>query len=87
MGCNRDKAKRSTQRAIRQLKKSKYLETDDTETVDYNNGIDITDVNDDLSSDAETIIYEEPIIKRGNPKRNGDPMQRFDIKKIYEKCG
>ena len=85
MGRNRDKVKRSTQRAIRQLKKSKYLETDDTETVDYNHDIDITDINNDLSSNVETIIYEEPIIKRRNPKRNGDPMQRY--KKIYEKCG
>ena len=85
MGQNRGKVKRSTQRAIRQLKKSKYLKTDDTETVDYNNDINITDVNDDLSSDAETIFHEKPIIKRGNQKRNGNPMQRY--KKIYEECG
>ena len=39
---NRDKVKRSAQRAIRQMKKSKYLEADDTETVYYNNDIDIT---------------------------------------------
>ena len=32
MGRNRDKAKT----AIRQLKKSKYLETDNTEMVEYN---------------------------------------------------
>ena len=52
MGRNRDKAKRSAQGAIQQLKKSKHLETSDTETVDYNNDIDITDFKD------ETIIYE-----------------------------
>ena len=39
---NRDKVKRSAQRAIRQMKKSKYLEADDTETVYYNNDIDTT---------------------------------------------
>ena len=58
MGRNRDKVKRSAQGAIQQLKKSKHLETSDTETVDYNNDIDITDFKDDLSSDTETIIYE-----------------------------
>ena len=58
MGRNRDKVKRSAQGAIQQLKKSKHLETSDTETVDYNNDIDITDFKDDLSSDIETIIYE-----------------------------
>ena len=41
MGRNRDKVKRLAQRAIRQLKKSKYLENNDTETIDYNNDIDI----------------------------------------------
>ena len=78
MGCNKDKVKRSAQRAIQQLKKSKYFETDDTETVDYNNDIVIADVIDDLSSDAETIIYEEPMIKLRKPERKGDPMQCFD---------
>ena len=87
MGRNRDKVKRSTQRAIQQLKKSKYLETDDTETVDYNNDIDITDVNNDLSSDAETMIYEEPIIKRRNPQRKGNPMQCFDTKRFMKNVG
>ena len=87
MGRNRDKVKRLTQRAIRQLKKSKYLETDDTETVDYNNDIDITNANDDLSSDAETIIYEEPAIKRRNPKRKGDSMRCFDTKKFMKNVG
>ena len=62
MGRNRGKVKRSAQTAIRQLQKSKYLETDDNN--DYNNDIDKTDVYDDLSSDAETIIYEEQFIKR-----------------------
>ena len=84
IGRNRDKIKRSAQRAILQLKKSKYLETDDTETVDCNNDIDIIDVNDDLSSDAETIVYEEPIIKRRNPKRKGNSMQRFDAKNLWK---
>ena len=87
MGRNRDKVKRSAQKAIHQLKKSKYLETDNIETVDYNNDIDITDVNDDLSSDAEAIIYEEPIVKRRNPKRKGDPMQRFDTKRFMKNVG
>ena len=64
MGQNRQKVKRSVQRAIWQLKKSKYLETYNTETGDYNNDIDITHVNDDPSCDAETIIYEEAIVKR-----------------------
>ena len=41
MGRNTDKAKRSAQRAIRQLKKSRYLETDNTEMVDYNIDIKI----------------------------------------------
>ena len=49
----------------------------------YNNDIDKTDVYDDLSSDAETIIYEEQFIKRRNPNRKGDPMHRFDTKKNY----
>ena len=87
MGRNRDKVKRSAQRAIQQLKKSKYLETDDTETVDYNNDIDITDVSNDLSSDAETMIYEEPIIKRRNPQRKGNPMQCFDTKRFMKNVG
>ena len=46
-----------------------------------------TDVNDYLSSDAETIIYEEPIIKRRNPKRKDDPMQRFGTKKFMKNVG
>ena len=79
MGRNRDKVKKSAQRAIRQPEKSKYLETDDTETVEHSNGINRTDVNDDLSSDAETIIYEEPIIK--------NPMQHFDTKKFMKNMG
>ena len=87
MGRNRDKVRKSAQRAIRQLKKSKYLKTDDTETVDYNNDIDITDVNDDLSSDAATIIYEEPIIKRRNPKRKSDLLQRFDTERFVKNVG
>lgn len=82
MGHNRDKVKISAQRAIRQLKKSKYLETDNTETVNYNNDINITNVNNDVSSDTETIICEEPIIKHRNPKRKGDPIQSFNTKKI-----
>ena len=41
MGRNRDKVKRLAQRAIRQLKKSKYLVNNNTETNDYNNDIDI----------------------------------------------
>ena len=85
MGCKTDKVKRSAQRAIRQLKKSKYLEKDNKETVYYNNDIDITDVNDDLSCNAERIIYEEPIIKRKNPRKKSNPMQRFDTKNFFEK--
>ena len=84
---NRDKVKRSAQRAIQQLKKSKYLETDGTETVDCINDIEIIDVNDDLSSDAETIIYEEPIIKRRNSKRKDDHMQLLDTKKFMKNVG
>ena len=86
MGSNRDKAKRSAQRATQQLKISKYLETDCTEAVDYNNDIDITDVYDDvsLSSDGETIIYEEPVIKHRNPKRKSDTLQRFYTKKFMK---
>ena len=87
MGRNRDKVKRSAQRAIHQLKKSKYFEIDDTETVDYNNDIDIADVIDDLSSDAEKIIYEEPLIKLRKTERKGDPMQRFDTKKFMKNVG
>lgn len=79
MGHNRDKVKISAQRAIRQLKKSKYLETDNTETFDYKNDINVTDINNDLSSHAETIIYEELII---NPKRKDDHMQRIDTKNL-----
>ena len=41
MGRNRDKVKRLAQRVIRQLKKSKYLVNNNTETNDYNNDIDI----------------------------------------------
>ena len=33
MGQNRDKVRRSAQRAIRQLKKPNYLKTDNTKTV------------------------------------------------------
>ena len=61
---------------------SNYLETDDTETVNYNNDVDIdyisADVNDDVNllSDVETIIYEEPSIKRRIPKRKSAPLQR-----------
>ena len=84
---NRDKVKRSAQRAIQQLKKSKYLETDGTETVDYINDIQIIVVNDDLSSDTETIIYEEPIIKRRNSKRKDDHMQLLDTKKFMKNVG
>ena len=84
---NRDKVKRSAQRAIQQLKKSKYLETDGTETVDYIYDIEIIDVNDDLSSDSETIIYEEPIIKRRNSKRKDDHMQLLDTKKFMKNVG
>ena len=58
---------------------SVQVETDDTETVEHSNGINRTDVNDDLSSDAETIIYEEPIIK--------NPMQHFDTKKFMKNMG
>ena len=84
---NRDKVKRSAQRAIQQLKKSKYLETDGTETVDYINDIEIIVVNDDLSSDTETIIYEEPIIKRRNSKRKDDHMQLLDTKTFMKNVG
>ena len=83
MGRNRDKVRKSVQRAIWQLKKSKYLKTDSTETVDYNNDIDITDFNDDLS-DGETIIYEKPIIKCRNPKRKGDILECFDTKRFMK---
>ena len=85
---DRDKVRRSAQRAISQLKKSNYLETDDTETVNYNNDVDIddisADVNDDVNllSDVETIIYEEPCIKRRIPKVLHCNVQ---CKKIYEK--
>ena len=82
MGRNMQTVKTSTQRAIRQLKKSKHLETDDTVTVGCNNDINITDVNNDLSSDAETIIYEEPIIKCRNPKRKGNPYSVLIQKKL-----
>ena len=86
MGRNIGKVKRLVQRAIPQLKKSKYLENDDTETVDYNNDIGITDVNDDvsLSSYAKIIIYEEPIVKHRNPKRKSDPLLRFDTKRFMK---
>ena len=83
MGQNRDKVRRSAQRAIRQLKKPNYLKTDNTKTVNYNNDVDIdnisSDVNNDhnLLSDAKTIIYEEPIIKLRNPKRKSAPLQFF----------
>ena len=43
MGQNGDKVRRSAHKAIQQLKKSDYLETDNTETVNYNNAIDIGD--------------------------------------------
>ena len=33
-----------------------------------------------MSFNVETIIYEEPIIKRRNPKRKGNPMQCLDTK-------
>ena len=90
---NIDKVRRSAQRAIRQLKKSNYLETDDTETINYNNYVDIDDisanVNDgvNLLSNAETTISEEPIIKLRNPKRKSTPLQGFDAKTFMKNVG
>ena len=44
MGRNKSKARRSAQRAIQQLKKSNYLETDDAETVNYNDNIYVDNI-------------------------------------------
>ena len=33
------------------------------------------------------MLYEELIIKRRNPKRKSDSMQRFDTKKIIKNVG
>ena len=40
-----------------------------------------------MSSDAETIIYEEPVIRRRNPKRESAPLQHFDAKKFMKNVG
>ena len=49
----------------------------------------MADVNNDvnLSFDAETIIYEEPIIKHRNPKGKSDPLQCCDAKRFMEDVG
>ena len=60
MGRNRDKVKRLAQRAIRQLKKSKYLENNDTETIDYNNDIDIIII---IINNNLFIVDDKNIIK------------------------
>ena len=33
------------------------------------------------------MIYEEPIIKRRNPQRKGNPMQCFDTKRFMKNVG
>ena len=62
---NQDKIKELTKQAIKEIKKSNYLETDDVETVNYNDGINIDDISTagdveiENMSDPETIAYDK----------------------------
>ena len=62
---NQDKIKKLTKQAIKEIKKSNYLETDDVETVNYNDGINIDDISTagdveiENMSDPETIAYDK----------------------------
>ena len=62
---NQDKIKKLTKQAIKEIKKSDYLETDDVETVNYNDGINIDDISTagdveiENMSDPETIAYDK----------------------------
>ena len=49
-------ASRSVQRATQQLKMSNYLGTDDAETVDFNNDIDIDYIRTDVNVSSDEII-------------------------------
>ena len=69
MGQNRDRVKKATKNAIRKLKKERHIQTDDTQTVNYNYDVNIDNV-DNLTtvgytsdteieslSDAEAVNY------------------------------
>ena len=62
---NKYKTKKLTKQVIKEMKKSNYLETDDVETVNYNDDININyistagDVEIENMSDAETIDYDK----------------------------
>ena len=71
---NKDKIKKVTKQAIKEMKKSNYLETDDAETVNYNDGINIDDISTagnveiENMSDAETIDYDK--VNKGITQQN-----------------
>ena len=51
---NREKVKKAAENAIQKLKKARYIQTDDTQRVNYNNDVNIDDLTTvGYNSDAE----------------------------------
>ena len=66
MGQNRDRVKKAAKNAIQKLKKERHIQTDDTQTVNYNYDVNIdnlttvgytSDTEIESLSDAEAVNY------------------------------
>ena len=66
MGQNRDRVKKAAKNAIQKLKKERHMQTDDTQTVNYNYDVNIdnlttvghtSDTEIESLSDAEAVNY------------------------------
>ena len=65
MGRNKNKARRSAQRAIRQLKKSNYLETDNyLETVNYNDNIYVDNISAYVNVGSDEYLMPKQLLMK-----------------------
>ena len=64
MGRNKNKARRSAQRAIRQQKKSNYLETDDAETVNYNDNIYVDNISAYVNVGSDEYLIPKQLLMK-----------------------
>ena len=84
---NRDRVKKAAKKAIQKLKKARYIQTDDTQTVNYNvdvNTDDLTTVGYTSDAEIENLSNAEAVDYTNNNTANSVTQQQ--AKRIIKKC-
>ena len=65
---NKDKVKQAAKMTINELRKSKHIQTDDTQTVNYNNDINLDDVDSDVEFIKQIPVHPHDRLARSSKK-------------------